>query len=351
MDGSDAPMRVAFAGTPAFAAHALRALFDAGHEIPLVLTQPDRPAGRGMQLQPSAVKQCAQDLGLAVSQPRGLRLDGRHAHDASLARQQLEDARVDVLVVVAYGLILPRWVLDLPRHGCLNIHASLLPRWRGAAPIQRAIEAGDDLTGVCVMRMDEGLDTGEIVRASAEPIAAHDTAGTMHDRLAILGARDIVEALADLRAEGKLSSQPQPSEGITYAHKIDKAEAAIDWREPADCIERRIRAFDPFPGCAFVCGGQSVKLWRARAHASVQPRGHRPRHRCGAPGRGLRGRCDRMPRGAASGRTPPGDGAVAACLAWTPAGRGRADRRIGRLAGRGVQVPPRSRRYGSGVKR
>ena len=269
MDGSDAPMRVAFAGTPAFAAHALRALFDAGHEIPLVLTQPDRPAGRGMQLQPSAVKQCAQDLGLAVSQPRGLRLDGRHAHDASLARQQLEDARVDVLVVVAYGLILPRWVLDLPRHGCLNIHASLLPRWRGAAPIQRAIEAGYDLTGVCVMRMDEGLDTGEIVRASAEPIAAHDTAGSLHDRLAILGARDIVEALADLRAEGKLSSQPQPSEGITYAHKIDKAEAAIDWREPADLIERRIRAFDPFPGCAFVCGGQSVKLWRARAHTHL----------------------------------------------------------------------------------
>lgn len=265
-DGPDAPMRVAFAGTPAFAAHALQALFDAGHEIPLVLTQPDRPAGRGMQLQPSAVKQCAHRLGLAVSQPRGLRLDGRYADDASLARQALGDAKVDVLVVVAYGLILPRWVLELPRHGCLNIHASLLPRWRGAAPIQRAIEAGDDLTGVCVMRMDEGLDTGEVVRARAEPIAPHDTAGTLHDRLAVLGARDIVEVLAELGARGRLSSQPQPADGVTYAQKIDKAEAAIDWREPADLIERRVRAFDPFPGCAFICGGQSVKLWRARAH-------------------------------------------------------------------------------------
>ena len=264
--GPQAPLRVAFAGTPAFAAHALRALAEAGHEIPLVLSQPDRPAGRGLQLQASAVKQCAQELGLEVAQPRGLRLDGRHADDAARARQQLTEARADVLVVVAYGLILPAWVLDLPRHGCLNIHASLLPRWRGAAPIQRAIEAGDERTGVCIMRMDEGLDTGDIVSTSVESIGPQDTAGTLHDRLAALGARDIVRALSDLQTGGKVSSQPQPTDGVTYAHKIDKAEAAIDWREPAEVIERRIRAFDPFPGCTFAVDGQTVKLWRARVH-------------------------------------------------------------------------------------
>jgi methionyl-tRNA formyltransferase len=262
-------LRVAFAGTPAFAAQALQALAEAGHRLPLVLTQPDRPAGRGLQLQPSAVKQCAAALGLPVAQPRGLRLDGRYAEDAALARQQLLDARPDVLVVVAYGLILPRWLLDLPRHGCLNIHASLLPRWRGAAPIQRAIEAGDDLTGVCIMRMDEGLDTGEVVSTSVEPIDAHDTAASLHDRLARLGARDIVRALSGLQARGGLSSQPQATQGVTYAHKIDKAEAAIAWHQPAAEIERRIRAFDPFPGCTFEFGAQVMKLWRARVLPGV----------------------------------------------------------------------------------
>jgi methionyl-tRNA formyltransferase len=272
MERRATPLNVAFAGTPAFAATALTALVAAGHRISLVLTQPDRPAGRGLQLQPSAVKQCAQDLGITVVQPRGLRLDGRHADDAARARHRLADVRADVLVVVAYGLILPRWVLDLPRHGCLNIHASLLPRWRGAAPIQRAIEAGDEQSGVCIMRMDDGLDTGEILRTTAEPIHPSDTAGTLHDRLAVLGAREIVGALADLQVRGGLSSQPQLTLGVTYAHKIEKSEAAIDWRAPAELIERRVRAFDPFPGCAFEVGGQTVKLWRARAHPHLSAR-------------------------------------------------------------------------------
>jgi len=255
-------LRVAFAGTPEFAAVALRALADAGFEIPLVLTQPDRPAGRGMKLQASPVKQLAQALGSAVIQPQGLRLDGRHAGDAAAARETLLALRPDVLVVAAYGLILPRWVLDLPRLGCLNIHASLLPRWRGAAPIHRAIEAGDAETGVTIMQMDEGLDTGDMLLSERLAIGAQDSTGSLHDRLARLGGRLIVEAL-ELAACGGLTRQPQPAEGVCYAHKIDKAESLIDWRQPAVEIERRLRAFDPFPGGLSSLDGEPLKVWRA----------------------------------------------------------------------------------------
>ena len=257
--------RVAFAGTPEFSAQALAALLQAGFELPLVLTQPDRPAGRGQQLQASAVKQLAVQHGLALAQPRSLRLDGRYPEDAAAARQALEQARPDVLVVAAYGLILPPWVLELPRLGCLNIHASLLPRWRGAAPIQRAIEAGDANTGITIMQMDAGLDTGAMLLAQSLPIAADDTAASLHDTLAALGAQLIVRALRELP---ELPHAPQPLGGATYASKIDKAEGAIDWAQPAALIERRVRAFDPFPGASFTARGQAVKLWRARVAAA-----------------------------------------------------------------------------------
>src|SRR5690554_6155872 len=236
-------MRVVFAGTPDFAKLALDAILDAGHEVPLVMTQPDRPAGRGMRLSPSPVKQRAEQAGIPVCQPRSLRLDGKYPDDAQAARNVLLDARPDVMVVAAYGLILPQWVLDLPRHGCLNIHASLLPRWRGAAPIHRSIEAGDTETGVTIMQMDAGLDTGDMLRIEREPIAHHDTTGSLHDRLAVLGGRLIVEAL-EMAACGCVVRTPQPAEGVTYAHKIDKAEAQADWSQPAEVLERRLRAFD-----------------------------------------------------------------------------------------------------------
>ena len=254
-------MKVVFAGTPEFAATALASLLNAGFTVPLVLTQPDRPAGRGMKLQASPVKQMAQLQGIAVAQPRSLRLDGKFPDEAAAARQALLDAKADVMVVAAYGLILPQWVLDLPRLGCLNIHASLLPRWRGAAPIQRAIEAGDTHTGITIMQMDAGLDTGAMLLAESLPIAPDDSSASLHDRLAPLGGRLIVEAL-ELVACGGLASRVQPLEGVTYAHKIDKAEAAIDWREPAAVIERRLRAFDPFPGASGVLGGDAIKCWR-----------------------------------------------------------------------------------------
>ena len=252
-------MRIAFAGTPEFAAVALQALIAAGHELVLVLTQPDRPAGRGMKLQPSAVKAVATAHGLPLAQPRSLRQDGKYPDDAAAARQALQAAAPELMVVAAYGLILPRWVLDLPPRGCLNIHGSVLPRWRGAAPIHRAIEAGDDLTGITIMQMDEGLDTGDMLLVETTPIAADDTTATLHDKLAAQGARLIVQALA----APVLQRQPQPQSGITYAHTIDKAEAAIDWSQPAAAIERRVRAFDPFPGASFDAHGETVKLWRA----------------------------------------------------------------------------------------
>ena len=212
-------MKVAFAGTPEFARAALQALLDAGHEIPLVLTQPDRPAGRGLKLQASPVKQLAQARGVAVAQPRSLRLDGKYPEDAAAAQAALQAAAPDVMVVAAYGLILPQWTLDLPRLGCLNIHGSLLPRWRGAAPIHRTIEAGDAETGITIMQMDAGLDTGDMLLVEREAIGPDDTTAVLHDRLASLGGRLIVEAL-EMAACGGLTRTPQPEAGVTYAHKI-----------------------------------------------------------------------------------------------------------------------------------
>jgi len=342
-------MRIIFAGTPAFARSALERLHAAGVQIALVLTQPDRPAGRGLKLQASPVKQFALAHGIAVAQPRSLRLDGKFPEDAAAARDAMATAQADAMVVAAYGLILPHWVLDTmsvagppqdaqapsggsapreagsvgvtsvagppqdaqapsggsapreagsvgvtsvagppqdaqapsggsaPREagsvgalglGCLNIHASLLPRWRGAAPIHRAIEAGDAQTGVTIMQMDVGLDTGDMLLIEPVAIAPDDTTASLHDRLAALGARLIVEAL-ELAACGGLRPVPQPAEGVTYARKIDKAEAAIDWQQAADAIARRVRAFDPFPGAQAVLAGDTLKVWAARAQLAA----------------------------------------------------------------------------------
>ncbi len=259
-------MRIIFAGTPDFAAVALAALHDAGFAIPLVLTQPDRPAGRGMQLQPSPVKQFALKHGMPVAQPVSLRLDGKFPEDAAQAHQLLRATPHDVMVVAAYGLILPKSVLEIPPFGCINIHASLLPRWRGAAPIHRAIEAGDAETGITIMQMDEGLDTGDMLLIGREPIATTDTTGTLHDRLAALGGRMIVDALRQL-SEGTLQRTPQPVEGVTYAAKIAKDEAVLDFRLPADVLLRRIRAFNPFPAASAQIGDVTLKLWNAEALA------------------------------------------------------------------------------------
>ncbi len=253
-------MNLVFAGTPGFAAVALARLA-AAWPICLVLTQPDRPAGRGMKLQASPVKALALELGVEVAQPRGLRLDGRFGDDAATARTRLQAARPDIIVVAAYGLILPGWVLELPRLGCLNIHASLLPRWRGAAPIQRAIEAGDDRTGITIMQMDAGLDTGPMLMSRSVSIAADDSAASLHDRLAELGGSLIIEAL-EQAGQGRLTPRAQPDAGVSYAHKIDKAEAAIDWHAAAALVERRLRAFDPFPGATAMVGGDTIKVWR-----------------------------------------------------------------------------------------
>ena len=263
-------LRVAFAGTPEFAAVALADILAAGFEVPLVLTQPDRPAGRGMKLTPSPVKALALQHGISVAQPRSLRLDGKFPEEAAAGRAALEAAGADVLVVAAYGLILPAWVLALPRLGCLNIHGSLLPRWRGAAPIHRAIEAGDAQTGIAIMQMDEGLDTGAVIAQRAEAILPTDTTAALHDRLAALGGRLMVEVLHRIEREGAPAAVPQPAEGICYAHKIDKAESGIDWTQDAAQIERRVRAFDPFPGASFDWQGEVVKLWQAQ----VQPEAH-----------------------------------------------------------------------------
>lgn len=259
-------MRVVFAGTPVFAALALRAILDAGHDVPLVLTQPDRPSGRGMKLTPSPVKQAALDAGIEVSQPRSLRLDGKYPDDAQAARQVLIDAQADVMVVAAYGLILPLWTLVTPARGCLNIHASLLPRWRGAAPIQRAIEAGDVLTGVTVMQMDEGLDTGDMLLRIEVPILPTHNAVQLHDALAQAGGQSIVQALAALEQDA-LQPQKQPEEGVTYAAKLDRAESPLDFSQPAQVLERRVRAFDPVPGATAQLPGlaEPVKVWRAQA--------------------------------------------------------------------------------------
>jgi methionyl-tRNA formyltransferase len=253
-------MNIVFAGTPEFAAAALVALLDAGYRVPLVLTQPDRPAGRGMQMQMSAVKQVALAHGIEVVQPVSLKND-----QDTVAR--LQATPMDAMVVAAYGLILPQEVLDIPPSGCLNIHASLLPRWRGAAPVARAIEAGDPRTGVCIMKMEAGLDTGPVLLRKEIDIAADDTAATLHDKLASLGAVMIVDALRRLAA---LTPVPQPSDGVTYAAKIGKAEATLDFRLPAGELARKIRAFDPFPGASGMTNGAMLKLWAGVARADAR---------------------------------------------------------------------------------
>jgi methionyl-tRNA formyltransferase len=303
-------MKVIFAGTPEFASCALQALLAAGFEVPLVLTQPDRPAGRGLKLQPSAVKLLALQHGITVAQPRSLRLDGKYPDEATAAQAAIAAAQADVMVVAAYGLILPQWVLDAmagPAHavasagedagvlnlGCLNIHASLLPRWRGAAPIHRAIEAGDAQTGITIMQMDAGLDTGDMLLVAPLPIAHDDTTPSLHDKLAALGGASIVQALNQL-AQGQVQpvAQPQLPQGatqgspaahqlgITYAHKIDKTEARIDWSQSAQALARKVRALDPFPGCTAQLTGETIKLcgvapqalWLPTAEPGTEPK-------------------------------------------------------------------------------
>jgi methionyl-tRNA formyltransferase len=248
-------LRVGFAGTPAFAQQALQAILDAGFEVVVVLTQPDRPSGRGMQLTPSLVKQLAVSQHIPVEQPLTLR------NDAAQAMVRAYD--LDVLVVVAYGLILPQAVLDMPRHGCLNIHASLLPRWRGAAPIHRAIEAGDAETGVCIMQMDAGLDTGSVVDEARLSILPMESTAQLHDRLAVLGAERVVRVLQKLAAGEALTAQAQPDAGVTYAHKLEKAESLLDVTAPATLLDRKIRAFNPFPGAVLQLGETPIKIWQA----------------------------------------------------------------------------------------
>ena len=247
-------MKLIFAGTPEFAATALEALIAAGHEIALVLTQPDRPAGRGMVLQASAVKKVALAHGIPVFQPERLKDPATHE---PIRAACIDGA--DLMVVAAYGLILPQAVLDLPRRGCINIHASLLPRWRGAAPIHRAIEAGDAQTGITIMRMEAGLDTGPMLLSAAIDIDAQDTTGSLHDKLAELGGKLVVEALEGF---DQLPAVSQPEVGVTYANKIDKVEAKLDWNLPAATLARRVRAFNPFPGAVVTLAGEPVKVWR-----------------------------------------------------------------------------------------
>jgi methionyl-tRNA formyltransferase len=247
-------MRVIFAGTPAFAVPSLHGLVAAGHDVVLVLTQPDRPAGRGLRSLPGPVKAAAQQLGIPVLQPLTLK-------DPD-ALAPLAAAGADVMVVAAYGLILPQAALELPRHGALNIHASLLPRWRGAAPVQRALLAGDAQSGICIMQMDAGLDTGPVLLREALPIASDDTAGSLEGKLADLGARLIEAALANL-TQGVLRATPQPTDGVTYARKIGKGEARIDWKCSSAEIDRQIRAFNPSPGAVTRLQGEDIKVWAA----------------------------------------------------------------------------------------
>lgn len=258
-------MRIVFAGTPAFAAASLRAVAEAGYDIVLVLTRPDRPAGRGMKLLASDVKQLALERGFPVFQPATLKDPG--------AQQRLRDAGADAMVVAAYGLILPPAVLDMFSAGCINVHASILPRWRGAAPIQRALLAGDTETGVSIMRMEAGLDTGPVYLVRRVNIVPGETGGSLHDKLSSLGAQAIVDALPEI-ASGGLTAQPQPEEGVTYAAKIAKEEASLSWSADAVELERRIRAFNPFPGASTLSRGEPLKIWQARiADASGEP-GH-----------------------------------------------------------------------------
>jgi len=249
-------LRIVFAGTPGFAVPCLRAAAERG-EVVGVYTQPDRPAGRGRQLAPSPVKVEALARGLPVFQPENFR--------SKEAREELRALQPDLMVVVAYGLILPQSVLDIPRFGCWNVHASLLPRWRGAAPIQRALEAGDQETGVCLMQMEKGLDTGPVLLSLATPITADDTGGSLHDRLAALGAEVLGDGLKLLRAGMRPVPQPQTDEGVTYAHKLDKAEARLDWSRPATELANRVRAFNPWPVAEAELAGERLRIHAARA--------------------------------------------------------------------------------------
>ncbi|MEJ2036749.1 MAG: methionyl-tRNA formyltransferase [Maritimibacter sp.] len=249
-------MKIVFMGSPDFSVPVLEALIEAGHEIVAVYCQPPRPAGRGKKDRPTPVQARAEELGLMVRHPKSLRNDEAQAEFAALG--------ADIGVVVAYGLILPQAILDAPARGCLNIHASLLPRWRGAAPIHRAIMAGDHETGVCIMQMDAGLDTGAVLSRHAIEIDPEETTGSLHDRLSELGARAITEALETLDT---LTPDPQPETGVTYAEKIDKAEARVDWSKPADEVSRLIRGLSPFPGAWCEMGGERVKLLGARVVA------------------------------------------------------------------------------------
>ena len=253
-------MKLIFAGTPDFAVYILKALLATDHEIKLVLTQPDRPSGRGMTLRPSPVKTLAQREGIEVFQPLSLK--------DSETQERIREIQADVMIVAAYGLLLPQSVLDMPHFGCLNVHASLLPRWRGAAPIQRAILAGDSESGVCIMQMEAGLDTGPVLYSGNLPIAVDETAGTLHDKLMKLGGRLIVEALPRL----PVAAVPQSEVGVTYAAKIEKHEAQLDWRMSAEQLLRQIRAFNPFPGAFASFNGTVIKVWCAKsAMVSASP--------------------------------------------------------------------------------
>lgn len=261
-------MKVIFAGTPEFAATALQAILDAGFEVPLVLTQPDRPAGRGMQMHASAVKLLAVNHQIPVAQPISLRLDGKYPEVAQQAHDVLRATPHDVMVVAAYGLILPLSCLTIPRLGCLNIHGSLLPRWRGAAPIHRAIEAGDHETGITIMQMEEGLDTGPMLLKRAIPIQPQDTTGSLHDQLAILGGKMIVEVLEQIKSTS-ITATTQPEQGVCYAAKISKEEAAINFELSAENINRKVRAFNPFPVAHANLDGTIIKFWHTKVENIV----------------------------------------------------------------------------------
>ena len=291
-------MKIVFAGTPEFAAQAMRAIYDAGHHIVLALTQPDRPAGRGMHLQASPVKQFAMEKKIPVIQPETLRRTSSDSHkkaQAEEAYQRLIQTDFDAMVVVAYGLILPQEILDISerpgRHGSFNIHASLLPRWRGAAPIQRAVEAGDQKTGVCIMQMDAGLDTGSTVLIDVVEITTSDTSATLHDKLAALGAKLIVNVLAQLDSGQTLTHTPQSAENITYAEKILKSEAEIDWSLEAKTIDAQIRAFNPFPGSTSGFEGQTIKLWNSSLCPKLDHKKGKPGEVLGFGERGIFVQC------------------------------------------------------------
>ncbi len=258
-------MRILFAGTPEFAVPCLQVLIAGGHDIAAVYTQPDRPAGRGRTLAQSPVKLLALKHGIAVCQPESLKRD-------RAAVAALRALGADLMVVVAYGLLLPRGVLAAPRLGCINVHASLLPRWRGAAPIQRAVLAGDSASGVCIMQMEAGLDTGPVYHRLSIPLAPRETGGSLHDRLAALGARALNEALPGI-ADGSRQAQPQDPASATYAHKLTKEEAEIDWHQPAAAIERLVRAFDPWPVAQTRCHGEPLRIWSAERVASADTAG------------------------------------------------------------------------------